>query len=332
MSDSRTVTTQPTKIILDTDPGGDDVFAFLWVLSLVRQQYANLVAVIATEGNVAAHQTFKNSQQILELTGFSDIPIGRGISLQKNSKASAAHIHGADGMGNLSQTLPLSACGYASAIQADELLIEQLNSHPEAITIVAIGPLTNLAAAEIKQPGILKRAKEIVVMGGAFRCSGNVTPNAEFNIWFDPNAAQVVFNSRDDIVVLPLDVTRDLVFTQEMAEIIIQSNPHSRLAQFVLRLCQFMAGTSVKYRETGGAAGFLVHDAATLGYLFYPDTLAMQRASVKVETQGEWTKGQTLVDARQCAKPNANAWIALQVDAPSFFTNFIEDLKYLIDE
>ncbi|MBE9061016.1 nucleoside hydrolase [cf. Phormidesmis sp. LEGE 11477] len=334
MPDSSLAVAQPVKIILDTDPGGDDIFAFLWVLSLVKQQHASLVAVTAAEGNVTARQTFTNSKQILELTGFADIPVGRGVSLQQDLKGDsrAEHIHGADGMGNLSQTLPPATCDYSSAIQADELLIEQLNSNPGTITIVAIGPLTNLAAAEIKQPGILQKAKEIIVMGGAFYSAGNVTPTAEFNIWFNPEAANVVFDSRDDIVVLPLNVTRKLVFTQDMAETVIQSNPHSPLAQFVVQLCQFMIGTTLEYRETSGEPGFLVHDAATLGYLFYPDTLMMQRARVQIETQGEWTKGQTLIDARQCAKPQSNAWVALQVNAPSFFTNFIEDLKYLIAE
>lgn len=318
-----------TKIILDTDPGGDDIFAILWALSLVRQRHADLVAVTAAVGNVAARQTFRNSNQILELTGYPNIPVGRGVLLQEDSK-DAAHIHGADGMGNLSQILPPSTSDYASATAADELLIEQLNSNPGAITIVAIGPLTNLAAAEIKQPGILRQAKEVVVMGGAFHCSGNVTSTAEFNVWFNPTAAQVVFDSRDDIVVLPLDVTQNLVFTQEMAKAITQPNPNSRLAQFVVQLCEFMIETALKYRETTGKSGFLIHDAATLGYLFYPDTLVMQRAKVRIETQGEWTKGQAVIDSRQCAKPNSNAWVALQIDAIKFFTNFIEDLKYLI--
>ncbi|EDX87785.1 Inosine-uridine preferring nucleoside hydrolase superfamily [Synechococcus sp. PCC 7335] len=320
-----------TKIIIDTDPGGDDIFAILWALSLVRQQHAELVAITTAVGNVAAHQTFRNSNQILELTGFSNIPVGRGVLIQEDSK-DAAHIHGADGMGNLSRILPPSTSDYESAIMADELLIEQLNSNPGTITIVAIGPLTNLAAAEIKQPGILKQAKEVVVMGGAFHCSGNVTPIAEFNVWFNPKAAQVVFDSRDDIVVLPLDVTQNLVFTQEMAKAVIEPNPHSQLARFIVQLCQFMVETALKYRETSGELGFLIHDAATLGYLFYPDTLVMQRAKIRIETQGEWTKGQALIDTRQCAKPNSNAWVALQVDAIKFFTNFIEDLKYLIAE
>lgn len=321
---------EPTKIILDTDPGGDDIFAFLWLLSLVKQGLVDLVAITAAEGNVAAHKTFTNSCQILELAGFPTIPVARPASLQSDPGDDAGHIHGQDGMGNLSQTLPTSDRDFDSAQPADDLLIERLNADPGNITLIAIGPLANLAAAEAKQPGILKKAKEIVVMGGAFHCGGNVTPVAEFNIWFNPKAAQAVFDSRRDIVVLPLDVTRDLVFTQAMAEVVTQHNPHSNLAQFVVRLCQFMVGTALQYRETASIPGILVHDAATVGYLFYAETLMLRRARVQIETQGEWTLGQTLMDERHSAKSGANAWVALQVDVPNFFTSFVEDLKYLI--
>ncbi|MEM7064427.1 MAG: nucleoside hydrolase [Cyanobacteria bacterium P01_B01_bin.77] len=320
----------PIKIILDTDPGGDDIFAFLWLLSLAKQELVKLVAITTAEGNVAARNTFSNSAQVLELTGFSTVPVGRSVPLHTDPRENAAHIHGADGMGNLSKTLPLSDRVFDLAQRADELLIEALNTDPGQITILAIGPLTNLAAAETKQPGILKKAKEIVVMGGAFHCRGNVTPTAEFNIWFNPKAAQVVFDSRDDIVVIPLDVTRDLVFTQTMAEIVTQHNAHSNLAQFVVKLCRFMVSTALKYRATGGVPGFLVHDAVTVGYLVYPETLMFKRARVQVETQGECTLGQTLMDERHQAKSGANAWVALQVDSPNFFTSFVEDLKHLI--
>lgn len=322
--------TEPTKIILDTDPGGDDIFAFLWLLSLVKQGLVDLVAITTAEGNVAARNTFTNSAQILELAGFPTIPVGRAVSLQSDPGEDASHIHGVDGMGNLSHTLPPSAQDFDSAQSADELLIEQLSADPGSITLIAIGPLTNLAAAEAKQPGILKQAKEIVVMGGAFHCRGNVTPTAEFNIWFNPKAAQAVFGSRNDIVVLPLDVTRELIFTQTMADSMVQHNPHSDLAQFVVKLCQFMVSTALQYRATAGVPGFLVHDAATVGYLFYPETLMLKRARIQMETQGKWTLGQTLMDERHRANAGANAWVALQVDSPNFFTSFVEDLKVLI--
>ncbi|NMG10636.1 nucleoside hydrolase [Brasilonema sp. UFV-L1] len=318
------------KIILDTDPGGDDIFALLWLLGFVKQGLAELVAVTSADGNVAAKRTFSCASQILNLTGFSHIKVGRGVPVKGQGLEDAAHIHGSDGMGNLSHTLPAATHTFEEACYSDEIIIDELNADPEGITIIAIGPLTNLAAAETKSPGILKKAKEIVIMGGAFFCPGNVTPHAEFNIWFNPEAAQTVFDSRDDIIVMPLDVTRHLIFTRDMAQAVVsQANPESKLAQFLIALCEFMIGTALGYRETTGIPGFLVHDAATLGYLFYPETLMLRRAKVRVETKGEWTQGQTLMDSRLRPKTEANAWVALQVDEGKFFTSFVEDLKQL---
>lgn len=319
-----------SKIILDTDPGGDDTFAFLWLLSLVKQGFAELVAVTAADGNVAAQKTFTNSSQILGLAGFSQIEVGRGVPVSEAIE-DASYIHGQDGMGNLSQTLPEPTHAFDTARSSDDVLIDRLSAMPGEITIVAIGPLTNLAAAEAKQPGILKQAKEIIIMGGAFHTPGNVTSQAEFNIWFNPTAAQTVLNSRDDIVVMSLDVTRHLIFTRQMAQSIVTGASHlSPIAQLISPLCEFMIGTAMGYRETRGIAGFLVHDAATIGYLFYPESFLLQRATVKVETQGKSTIGQTLVDRRHGAKPGANAWVAMQVNTETFFTSFLQDLMQIM--
>jgi purine nucleosidase len=315
------------KIILDTDPGGDDAFALLWLQSLMRQGLADLVAVTTAEGNVSARQTFANASQLLGLGGFSQVEVGKGVRVQEPVEG-AVHIHGADGMGGLSKFLPPPSHRYETARDADQILIEQLDANPGEITIVAIAPFTNLAAAETKRPGILKQAKEIVIMAGAFQTHGNVTPQAEFNVFFNPTAAQTVFNSRADIVVLSLDVTHRLIFTLEMAQQIRRSRPESQLTQFLTLLCEFMTSTALNYRETGGIPGFLVHDAVAIAYLFYPETLLFRRAQVQVETEGKWTIGQTLIDDRHQPKPAANAWIAMQVDQVNLFTSLIADLNH----
>jgi inosine-uridine nucleoside N-ribohydrolase len=209
-------------------------------------------------------------------------------------------------------------------------LIEKLQAAPGEITIVAIGPLTNLAAAERKAPGVLSLAKEIVIMGGAFLHYGNVTPEAEFNIAYDPEAAQVVFERCHHLVVIPLDVTQKLVFTPALASQISAVKPESLIAQFVVNLCQFMVNTALAFGETEGASGFLVHDAATLAYLFHPETLLFRRAQVQIETKGEWTRGKTLFDQRHTAKAGANAWVALEVDAINLLAVMVEDLKRLV--
>lgn len=323
------MTTALSKIILDTDPGGDDIFALLWLLSLVRQGLADLLAITTTGGNVVAPRTFASASQVLDLVGFSAIEIGRGVEPSTGDRADASHIHGNDGMGNLSASLPAPSQQFERARYSDEILIDRLQTHPGEITLVAIGPLSNLAAAEAKRPGILRLAREIVVMGGAFFTPGNVAPQGEFNIWFNPEAAATVLHSRRDIVMLPLDVTRQLIFTPAMAQAIGQPQPESRLAQFLSNLTDFMVATSLSYRETLGQTGFLVHDAATLGYLFYPELFWFQRAQVRVETQG-WSLGQTAIDRRPLAKTDANAWVALGVEKTLFFTHLVQDLQYLV--
>ncbi|OLP18421.1 nucleoside hydrolase [Leptolyngbya sp. 'hensonii'] len=320
------------KIILDTDPGGDDLFACLWLLSLVRQGLAELVAITTTQGNVAARRTFTTASQILGLVGLPEIEVGRGVLVVGAEKGDASHIHGADGMGNLSDTLPPAIHDWATARSADDLMIEQIRAAPGEMTIVAIGPLTNLAAAETRCPGILRQAKQIVIMAGAFLCHGNVTPQAEFNVWFNPEAAETVLQSCHNTVVIPLDITTRLVFTRAMARSVAQTNSTHPIAQLLTGLCEFMIGTALKYREISGIEGFLVHDAATIGYLFYPETLLLQRATVRVETEGHWTRGQTLFDRRHRAKATANAWVALQVDEVGFFASFIADLQALLGD
>ncbi len=321
------------KVILDTDPGGDDSVAILWLQSLAQQGLLELVAVTAADGNVAAKQTFANACRLLHLVG-AVVPVGMGVAVA--SAQDASHIHGSDGMGNLSTTLPPPNPPVDPAIAptSGDLLIELLTAQPHELSIVAIGPLTNLAAAEEKRPGVLSLAKEVVIMGGAIAYPGNATPHAEFNIWFNPTAAATVLASRADLVLIPLGVTSQLQFTQAMAQEVYQSSLPTQgkplaIAQFLLALCEFMATTARGYRETDGSA-FLVHDAATLAYLVYPQLLTFRRAHVTVETQGRLTQGQTLLDARPGPKRPANAWVATEVQVSEFFACLLHDLKSLV--
>jgi inosine-uridine nucleoside N-ribohydrolase len=322
--------TNKPKIILDTDPGGDDIFALLWLQSLVKQDLAQIVAITTAQGNVEAEVTFACASQVMGLLSLeSSIQLVKGVICQQLEIADAAYIHGNDGMGGLSGTLPKSQHNFETAPTADNVIIEQLSASPGQITIIAIAPLTNLAAAEVKSPGILKLAKEIIIMGGAFQVPGNVTANAEFNIGFNAEAAEIVFQSRDDIVVLPLDITNKLIFTPEMAVEITKYQEDNLLSQFLMDLTEFMTKTSLIYRQTEGKNGFLIHDAATIAYLFYPETLLLQRANVEVEVNGKLTKGQTIFDHRHFAKPPSNSWVALQVDSDNLLACLIEDLKHL---
>ncbi len=320
------------KIILDTDPGGDDIFALLWLLSLVKQGFVELIAVTTAQGNVDANVTFTCASRVLALTGFAGIDLGKGVTLDVSEIADAAYIHGSDGVGGLAETLPQVLHDYATAPNSDDLIIEKLNAYPGEIIVIAIAPLTNLAAAEIKSPGILKKAKEIIIMGGAFQVPGNVTSHAEFNIAFNVEAAQTVFNSRNDIVVLPLDVTNQVILTHVMVQEMTLVNPTNITGKFIVKLTDFLTQASLTYRQSEGKNGFLVHDAATIAYLFYPETLFLRRAKVEIETQGRLTKGQTIFDDRHVTKTDTNSWVALQVDATNLLASLIEDLKVLLSD
>lgn len=317
------------KVLLDTDPGGDDTFAFFWLQSLAKQGWAEIVAVTSVDGNVRSEYTFATACRLLRLGGWLEVEVGRAVT-GSSTQAAAEAVHGTDGIGNLSQMLPEPHQAYETARSSDQLLIDQLTQAPGEITIVAIGPLTNLAAAEIRCPGILKLAKEIVIMGGAFLHPGNVTSEAEFNIAYDPIAAQLIFDRCQHLVMIPLDVTHQLIFTPAMAAQIESAQPQSPIAQFLVRLCQFMVQSGLKFRETAGVPGFLVHDAATLAYLFYPETLSFRRAQVTVETEATQTRGKTLIDRRHHPKPNTNAWIAQTVDAANLLAILVDDLKQLV--
>ncbi len=323
-----------TKIILDTDPGADDIFALLWLLSLSLQPNIQpnieIAAITTVGGNVPELSTFQAAHKILNLLGIEGIEVGRAAPRLQGEISDAAHIHGQDGMGNLSRTLPEVIVDINQARCADEIIIDRLSQAPGEVDLVAIGPLTNLAAAETKKPGILAQAKSIVIMGGAFGCPGNVTPEAEFNIAFDAHAAAQVFASSDRIVVLPLDITSHLLLTPAMLGSITKTNNQTKLAIFLDQLGQFMFSTHQEHRETGGLEGCLMHDASTIAYLFYPETLWLQRARVEIETEGKFTQGKTLCDRRHYPKTNSNAFIATQVDANSLLAALVADLKYLL--
>ncbi len=375
------------QIIMDCDPGGDDVFALFWLLALSQQNACNVRAVTTTEGNVKAPLTFAAADKVLQL--LSSAAPGVEVSAQTPAAArhgdrdaraaarrayaaavasgadssgdgfsDAAHIHGCDGMGGLSRHLASGGTRYTEAEESYERLIRELEQRPGEITILATGPLTNLADAERARPGVLRKARRIVIMGGAMPGTrGNITPLAEFNFAFDAAAAALVMEEAglEDIVLMPLDVTTELVCTESMitdallegwdiasdglgndGDEMYEPTAHGA-GQFLHDLSSFMFKTALQFKETDGTKGFLVHDASTILALFYPECLQFTRAQVSVavsEPQGHRhgidTNGMSFIDRRHCPKLGANAWVGTGIDAAGALSIMIEDLKQLL--
>lgn len=317
------------KILLDTDPGGDDAVALLWLQSLVRQGYATWAGVSTAGGNVAPALTFAAACKLLELGGFDGVPVARAVPF-RGAIADAAYVHGADGMGNLAGTLPDPRRSYADAPPADAFIADTLAAHPGEIDLVAIAPLTNLAAAEARSPGVLRLARQIVIMGGAFDVPGNVSPRAEFNFAFDPEAAAAVLAAREDCLLVPLDATARVCFAETRAIAACEPDPDGAGARFLRGLTQFMTRTALALKETAGEPGFLVHDAVAVAYLFYPQVLRLRRARVAVDVGHSHGRGQAIADDRLRPQPGANAWIAAEVDADRLLAALTEDLRFWV--
>lgn len=229
-------------------------------------------------------------------------------------------------MGNLSPLLPepkLPVDPYDSV----DLLIQTIKENP-GLTILATGPLTNLSAAEKKEPGILAQCKYIIAMGGASKVGGNVSPVAEFNIWYDPVSADIVVRACDNLILVPLDITTSFVYTQAETEAILGQINQSTKAKFLRGLTEFTIASNKRFRETNYHDGFFVHDAHTIGFLAYPHLYKGTFVDLMVETQGQYTKGQTVVDWRNHPRTHLRkTFLITDVDKEKMLEAMTEDLK-----
>eukprot|EP01062_Namystynia_karyoxenos_P027667 TRINITY_DN21179_c0_g1_i1.p1 TRINITY_DN21179_c0_g1~~TRINITY_DN21179_c0_g1_i1.p1 ORF type:complete len:854 (+),score=283.49 TRINITY_DN21179_c0_g1_i1:93-2564(+) len=200
----------PRPVLIDTDPGGDDVFALLWVAAGAEQGMVDIVAVTTGEGNVSARQTFAAARRVMLAVGLRDVTVARGVDAAVGAQDD---FHGADGLGGLSEHLPPLDVDFDDAPIAPEVIVQCLTAQPHEVTVVCFGPLSNLAAADRMHPGVLRLAREVVAMGGAYEVPGNITSSAEFNVLHSPEAYVSTLEACD-LVVLPLDVTTQLLVEQ----------------------------------------------------------------------------------------------------------------------
>ncbi len=299
------------NIIIDTDPGQDDAVAILLALASPE---INVLGITCVAGNVPLAKTSFNARQICELAGKTEIPIfagcdkpiGRGL-------VTAEHVHGNTGLDGATLPKPKIELQPAHAV---DFIIETLRGAPnKSITLCSLGPLTNIGTALQKAPDIIDHIKQIVLMGGAYFEVGNITPAAEFNIFVDPEAAEIVFKSGVDLVVAPLDVTHKAL-----------TNPTwiSELKAQKSLICDVVAGwTSFFERfdtEKYGTQGAPLHDPCVIAYLIDPKLFSGRRINVEIETQSELTRGMTVADWWGVTDRPANALFLNDVNAAGYFS------------
>lgn len=303
--------TTPRKIIIDTDPGQDDAVAIL--LALASPEDIDVLGITAVAGNVPLALTSKNARIICELAGRPDIPVYAGCDRPLGRDlVTAEHVHGKTGLNG--PVLPDPAMPLQPDHAVDFIIDTLRREDSGAVTLCPLGPLTNIAMAFEKAPDIMARVAGIVLMGGAYFEVGNITPTAEFNIYVDPQAADIVFKSGVDITVLPLDVTHKVLVTAP------------RNAAF--RALGTPVGTAVADmtdfferfdKEKYGSKGAPLHDPCVTAYLIQPDLFSGRYINVEIETRSDLTMGMTVADWWRVSDRAPNALFIGDVDADGFF-------------
>lgn len=318
--------TKKMPVLIDCDPGADDVFALLWLL--INHKFSHvpmeIVGITTVGWNVAADKTYANANRMAQMVWATDIPIGKDH--RQIVSQDAAHIHGDDGIGNLSQMLPEVVLP-TTELDSVDMIIANIEKYGKDLAILVTWPMTNIALAEERKPGILKQAKKIIAMGWAIDIHGNITPVAEFNVFYDAASAARVFNSTDNLMILPLDLTTSMVFTEADMENCFKNINHSNKAEFMRALTKFTIGTNMMFRETSYEKWFFVHDAHTIGLLLYPHIYKGTFYQVNVETKWEFTTGQTVVDTRNHARTEVNSYVATEFNKALFLEAISEDFK-----
>jgi inosine-uridine nucleoside N-ribohydrolase len=302
------------KAILDVDTGIDDALA---IALAVRHPEVQLEAVVTVAGNVSLELTTRNTLRVLDWLGARDVPVYAGAERpQRRELRNASHWHGADGLGGAE--LPEAA--REASHDGVQNLCERILGAPGELTLVCTAPLTNLALAVQREPRIVQSVREVVLMGGAARRSGNVTPVAEFNIHADPDAAALVFQQAWPITMVGLDVTEQVTLTRaERQTLAARTSPEAVLVREVTR----------RTFDVLGFPSMALHDPLAMAIAVQPDLVTTIHRDVQVETRGEHTLGQTVVDQRSAAPPpRLNTRVCTEVDSPRakdfFFSTLFE--------
>jgi purine nucleosidase len=308
------------RIIIDTDPGQDDAVAILLALASPELE---VIGITAVAGNVPLALTQTNARKICELAGRPDIKVYAGaVRPLMRRLVTAEHVHGRTGLDG--PTLPDPTMPLQETYAVDFIVETLMAEEPGSVTLCPLGPLTNIAAALNRAPEIAGRIKEIVLMGGGFFEGGNVTPAAEFNIYVDPHAAEIVFSSGIPIVMMPLDVTHKALTTAKRVAAFRALGTKVGIATAEL-LEFFERFDEEKYGSDGGP----LHDPCVIAYLVKPDLFQGRHCNVAIETASEITMGMTVIDWWGVTDRPKNAMVMRDIDADGFFALLTERLGRL---
>jgi inosine-uridine nucleoside N-ribohydrolase len=301
----------PERILIDCDPGHDDAIALLLALASPEVE---LVGITTVAGNQTLEKTTANAIRVLDFVGRDDVPIAAGADRPLvRDPFVAAYVHGETGLDGPDLPPPQRE---PQALHAVDFLAERVSG----ATLVAVGPLTNVALLLARHPEA--RPDRIVLMGGSIGL-GNVTPAAEFNIWADPEAAALVFESGLELTVVGLDVTHQALLLDADAERLRASG---RTGQMVAELYDFFHRF---HRDTYGFGGSPIHDAVAVAYVFRPELMETKHCNVAIECGSELTRGRTVVDLWDRTEEGPNAHVGVGIDGRAFVHLLLERLPTL---
>ena len=309
-----------TDLLIDCDPGVDDAIALLLAFASPE---LNLRGITTVGGNVPLVHTQTNARKICELAQVRNVPVFAGCGRPiLRSLVTAEYVHGATGLGQVN--LPEPTIELSSQHGVD-FLIETLLASVNPMRIATLGPLTNLAIALVKSPEIIEKIAQVVMMGGA-TTHGNVTPSAEFNIYCDPHAAQIVMSSQIPIVMMGLDITHQAITTPDrLAKIRKVGDPIGTLVATLLE--DYSHHDIQQY----GFEGAPLHDPCVIAYLINPTLFETRKCFVEVEIQSEVTIGRTIVDWYGVSDRAPNVEVVWAVDSDGFYALLCDRLTALND-
>jgi len=294
----------PKKVILDVDPGIDDAMAMCMAFS---DPQVEVVAVTAVAGNVPPQTATRNVQVILEQLDPPRSPrVGVASPPDHGLPVDGRHLHGIDGLGGVE----FEVAELRNPHPSEKIICDEVRAAPDSVTIVALGPLTNIARAFKRDPELPYLVGRVVMTGGAVAGPGNITPAAEFNIYCDPESARAVFRSRSTKTLIPLDVTNRVMLTYDLFHQLPDES--TRVGHF---LRSILPPAFRNYRQQFGLEGIHVHDSVALMAVLHPELFTTQEMAGDVETMGELTLGATVFDRRRVPAWRHNMEVVVDMDA-----------------